>query len=86
MDQTPKPPDDDSSVFFIGSVGLVSLAVCAPVTMPREKIASEVNAKNPTGIAGGWTVTERADLEDYDGPYPAPCPDEDGRRHYMVHC
>ena len=86
MDQTAKPPADDSSVFFIGEPGLVALAVCAPAALTREQIAAEVNTKNPTGISSPWAVTEAADLADYDGPYPVQCPDEDGRRHYMVHC
>ena len=88
MDQTAKPPTDDSSVFFIGSPGLVTMAVCAPGAMTHEQIAAEVNAKSPTGIASGWTVTEHADLADADDVpvYPVPCPDEADRRHYMVHC
>jgi hypothetical protein len=86
MDQAAKAPADDSSVFFIGEPGLVAVAVCAPGTLSRERIAAEVNAKSPTGIASPWTVAERADLTDYDGPYPVECPDGHGRRHYMMHC
>jgi hypothetical protein len=88
MDQTAKPPTDDSSVFFIGSPGLVAMAVCAPAAMTREQIADEVNTKSPTGITSRWTVTDHADLADAaDVPvYPVQCPDEAGRCHYMVHC
>ena len=86
MDQTRKPPTDDSSVFFIGEPGLVVLAVCAPATMTRAQIAAEVNAKNPTGISSPWTVTDQANLPDDVTTYPVQCPDETGRRHYMVHC
>jgi hypothetical protein len=86
MDQTAKPPADDNSVFFIGEPGLVAMAVCAPVALTREQVAAEVNAKSPTGISSPWTVTDAADLTDYDGPYPVQCPDESDRRHYMVHC
>ena len=86
MDQTAKAPTDDTSVFFIGEPGLVSMAVCVPAALTREQIAAEVNAKSPTGISSGWTVSDAADLTDYDGPYPVQCPDEDGRRHCMVHC
>jgi hypothetical protein len=73
-------------VFFIGSPGLVSRAVCAPAGMGREEIAAEVNARSPTGISSPWTVTGAEDLTDYNGPYPAQCPDEAGRRHYLLHC
>ena len=86
MDQAAKAPADDTSVFFIGNPGLVTMAVCAPAAMTREQIAAEANSKNPAGIAGGWVVSELAGLTDYDGPYPVQCPDEDGRRHYMMHC
>ena len=89
MDQTPKPPTDDSSVFFIGTAGLVNMAVCAPATMTHEQIATEVNIKNPTGLAGGWAVVaDKADLPDADDVpvYPVKCPDTDDRLHYMVHC
>jgi hypothetical protein len=86
VDQAAKAPDDDASVFFIGEPGLAAMAVCAPAAMARDQIAAEVNAKNPTGIGSPWTVTDVADLTDYDGPYPVQCPDEDGRRHYMMHC
>lgn len=85
MNQAAKPPAG-SSVFFIGQPGLVAMAVCAPAVLTREQIGAEVNAKSPTGISSPWTVTDAADLYDYDGPYPAQCPDEDGRRHYMMHC
>lgn len=86
MDQEAKPPADDNSVYFIGGPGLVSVAVCAPLTMTRDQIAAEVNAKSPTGISSPWTVTDVADLYDYDGPYPVKCADDDGRRHYMMNC
>jgi hypothetical protein len=86
MDQTAKPPTDDSSVFFIGEPGICTMAVCVPAALTREQIAVEANAKNPTGIGSPWAVTDAADLSDYDGPYPVQCPDEDGRRHYMMHC
>lgn len=86
MDQTAKPPADDSSVFFIGGLGLVTVAVCAPAALTREQIGAEVNAKSPTGISSPWAVADAADLHDYDGPYPVQCPDEPRRRHYMMHC
>jgi hypothetical protein len=90
MDQTPKPPADDSSVFFIGSPGLVSMFVCAPAAMSREDIAAEVNAKSPTGIAGGWVVADESDLSNETresiAEYPAPCADSADRHHYMLHC
>jgi hypothetical protein len=86
MDQTRKAPTDDSSVFFIGEPGLVAIFVCAPAALTRDEIAGQVNAKNPTGIGSPWTVAAAADLTDYDGPYPAPCPDGGDRRHYMMHC
>jgi hypothetical protein len=68
MDQTAKPPADDTSVFFIGSPGLVAVAVCAPAALTAEQIEAEVNAKSPTGISSPWTVTGADDLHDYDGP------------------
>jgi hypothetical protein len=86
VDQTAKPPADDSSVYFIGEPGLAAMAVCAPAALTPEQIGAEVNAKSPTGIGSPWTVSDAADLYDYDGPYPVQCPDEDGRRHYMMHC
>jgi hypothetical protein len=86
VDQAAKAPADDTSVFFIGEPGLVNMAVCAPAALTRDQIAVEVNSKNPTGIPGGWVVSELADLTGYDGPYPVQCRDEDGRRHYMMHC
>ena len=86
MDQTAKPPTDDSSVFFIGEPGICTMAVCVPATLTRDQIAAEANAKTPTGIGSPWAVADAVDLSDYDGPYPVQCPDEDGRRHYMMHC
>ena len=86
MNQEAKPPADDRSVFFIGGPGLCAVAVCVPAALSREQIAAEVNAKSPTGIASPWTVADAGDLTDYDGPYPVQCPDETGRRHYMMHC
>ena len=86
MDQTPKPPANDTDVFFIGGPGLVSMAVCAPAVLTREQIAAEANAKNPTGISSGWAVTDEADLPDDITTYPVQCPDEPARRHYMMHC
>lgn len=86
MDQTAKAPTDDTSVFFIGEPGMCAMAVCAPATLSREQIAAEANSKNPTGIGSPWAVADAADLTDYDGPYPVQCPDEDVRRHYMMHC
>ena len=86
MDQDPKPPADDSSVFFIGEPGLVSMAVCAPAELTLEQIAAAVNAKSPTGIDSTWTVTAKADLPDDVPTYPVPCPDGGGRLHYMVNC
>jgi hypothetical protein len=35
MDQAAKPPTDDTSVFFIGGPGLVSVTVCAPAALTR---------------------------------------------------
>ncbi len=86
MDQAAKAPTDDISVFFIGEPGLVAMAVCVPAALTHDQIAAEVNIKSPTGITSPWTVTDAADLTDYDGPYPVQCPDETGRRHYMVQC
>jgi hypothetical protein len=89
MDQTPKPPTDDSSVFFTGSPGLVSMAVCAPAGMTREEIVAQVNVKSPTGLVGGWIVTDEGDLPDdidLTAGYPRPCPDGGGRLHYVMNC
>jgi hypothetical protein len=86
MDQAAKAPTDNTSVFFIGEPGLAAMAVCAPAALTRDQIATAVNVKNPTGITSPWTVTDAADLTDYDGPYPVQCPDETDRCHYMVHC
>jgi hypothetical protein len=90
VNQERKPPTDDSSVFFLGEPGLVSMFVCAPAVMSREDIAAEVNAKSPTGLSGGWVVADESDLSDETREditeYPVPCPDVAARRHYMVHC
>ena len=86
MDQTAKAPADDSSVFFIGGPGLCAVAVCVPAALTRDEIADAVNAKSPTGISSPWTVADADGLTDYEGPYPVQCPDEAGRRHYMMHC
>ncbi len=86
MNQTAKPPTDDSSVFFIGEPGIVAMAVCAPAALTRKQVGAEVNAKNPTGIGSPWAVADATELTDYDGPYPVQCPDAGGRRHYMMHC
>lgn len=68
------------------SNGLVHCSACAPKSMTREEVADAVNAKNPTGIESGWSVSGDAEFAG-GGPNPSPCDQEpDARLHWLMAC
>ena len=63
--------------------GMVYCSVCTDST-DRPAIELKVNLQNPTGIQSRWEIAD----ENFNSgeSNPCPCPDHEGKQHYLMVC
>ncbi len=67
---------------FTAKIGLVQAIVCTSIT--DEEATEMLNAEHPPGTSHPWSISSDNFSEDV--PNPAPCLDDESRRHILFEC
>lgn len=68
--------------YTLGTAGLVSWAICTD--LPKDQAIAHANSLNPTGISSRWQLSEDKFPDGKENPHD--CPDNPGRKHYLLNC
>lgn len=75
----------DRTDVIVYASGIVACSACAPKTMDRAEVESQVNAKVPTGLDHGWSISPDEKFKSGQ-PNPCQCEDDESRVHYLLNC
>lgn len=75
---------DDGDATMIMSAGPCYVSVCTREGTSREVIERHVNARYPTGLDHGWSISDEPFRTGQ--PNPCPCDQAAGRLHFLLSC
>lgn len=74
-----------SEEVHIYASGLCHTSACAPMTFNGEQVAEAVNAKLPTGLDHGWSISPDETFRTGQ-PNPCQCEQASDRMHWLLVC
>ena len=77
----------EDRIFPVGW-GLVYRIVCAPRSWSADRVAEDVTRNDPPGTSlNQWVISEPHERkDDFNNVNHLPCPDCDGRIHWLLNC
>lgn len=76
---------EDRTDVIVYASGIAVCSACAPKSMSREDVEAQVNAKLPTGLNHGWSISDQPTFKGGE-PNPCQCEDVDARQHFLLEC